>query len=419
MVWTQIAYMVIYIAPPSSQVTMAANPNTRFIKLVLLALAAAIVLSRMVVTRGFLKEMNRFFLMFIALASLSVLWSIDRSVTIDRLVTLASMTLVCVACGVGAWQPKRFQELIRPALSLILIASLVAGVLHPGLVTEHGDTLSLKSAWRGLTPQKNVFGEIASFGAILWMHAWFARERRGWRSLLGAVMALTCVVLSRSSTSLLCTAFALVFMAILMRSGAGMRRYMPYIVVLFAGVVITYALAVMNVVPGIERILLDPVMRLTGKNLTFSGRTQIWHLVQLNIARHPYLGSGYGAYWGAGPVPSSPSYIFVLRMWGFWPTESHNGYIEITNDLGYAGLMCALGYIFAYLWQCIRLFRFDRAQAVLFMAILFQQSLLNLSESTWLDLDNFCFTIMTVATALLARALYEHRRAASLARRAT
>ncbi|HKS94694.1 MAG TPA: O-antigen ligase family protein [Terriglobia bacterium] len=411
----QLAYMVIYIAPPPGQVTMAADPNTRLIKLALLALGTAVVLSRWQVARRLLKEMNRFLLLFMALAVLSLVWSIDRSVTAARLVTLASMVMTCFAFGAGAWNPRRFQDVVRPAISLVLIASLIIGVIDPNLVTEVGNTISLKDAWRGLTAQKNVFGELASFGAILWLHAGLARQVRGWRALAGAGIALTCLILSRSSTSLFCTAYAAVFLIILARSGPAMRRYMPYVVAAFTGMSVLYVLAIMNVVPGIERILIDPVLSLTGKSLTFSGRTVIWQIVGWNIGRHPYLGSGYGAYWGAGPVPSSPSYAFIRLMWGFWPTEAHNGYLDIRNDLGDAGLACLVAYIGAYILQCVRLYRFDRAQAALFLAFLFQQVLLNLSESTWLNVNNFCFTIMTVATVMISRALNEHSRASRVA----
>lgn len=407
MLWVQVGYMVVTIMPATAKVAMEPSQTKRLIKFGLLVLGIMVVAARTASARRILQALNRPFLFFIGLAVLSIAWSIDRSVTATRLVALASMVMVCFAFGTGAWHPRRFQDVLRPAITVILLASLVVGLIDPALVTEVGNTISLKNAWRGLTSQKNVFGELSSFGVIFWLHAWLAKEMR-WHYALGGVgVAATCLILSRSSTSLFCTAFAVVFMLILMRSGPATRRYMPYIVVLFAAACVTYGLAVMNVVPGLERILIDPLVSLTGKNLTFSGRTQIWHLIKENIARHPYLGSGFGAYWGAGPVPSSPSYVFVERMWGFWPTEAHNGYYDMRNALGIVGLLCLFAYMFVFLRQSLRLIRIDRVQATLFLALLFQQTILNLTESTWLDLDNVSFTVMTAATVMLARALLE------------
>ena len=410
MVWIQLGYMVLTVHHTPARaalVALAPSPMTRLIKLALLLLGVVVVGSRSLVARRVLAVLNRPLLAFMALAGASLAWSIDPPVTAARLVALASMGMVCLAFGVSAWRPQRFQAVLRPAITLILLASLLAGLLDPTLVKEVGDTISLKDAWRGLTSQKNVFGELSSFGVIFWLHAGLARQVHWTRGLAGVALAAICLVLSRSSTSLFCTAFAVLFLLILMRPGPAVRRYLPYIVLVFTAACVGYSLAVLNVVPGLERLLIDPLVALTGKNLTFSGRTEIWQLIRENIARHPYLGSGFGAYWGAGPVPSSPSYVFVQRMWGFWPTEAHNGYYDMRNDLGIAGLLCLFGYLLAYLRQCLQLLRTDRAQAVLFLALLFQQLLINLTESTWLDLDNFSFTVMTAATVMLARALLE------------
>lgn len=414
MVSFQIVFMVLNLhdqalgGDPGNP--MGANPLFRAYKLTLMGLGVMVMSSRMAVTRGVLKQINQFFLVFLALAVASVAWSIDASATMARLATLAAAVTVCLAFGVAAWYPRRLQDVIRTPLTLILVASLIVGMYDPSLVKETGTDISLKNAWLGLTSQKNEFGEVSTFALILWFHGWLTRDVPWYRALPGVAIAGTCLLLSRSSTSLFCSTFAITLMLILLRSGSIAKRYHPYIVGAFATICILYGLAVMQVVPGIERVLLDPITGFTGKNLTFSNRTEIWGIVQENIARHPYLGSGYGAYWGAGPVPSSPSYEFVGRMGGFWPTESHNGYYEIRNDLGMVGLLCLFGYMFVFLRQSLKLFPVDRAQATLFLALLFYQTLLNLSESTWLDIYNFCFSVMTVATVALARALLEQRK---------
>lgn len=417
MISCQIIFMVLNIhrlqqqtAPPPGYNGMGASPLFRTYKLTLMALGAMVMSSRMSMTTAVLKQLNRFFVAFLVLASLSVVWSIASSATMARLVTLAAAVVVCFAFGVGAWYPRRLQDVIRTPLTLILVASLLVGMYDPTLVKETGNDISLHNSWLGLTSQKNEFGEVSTFALILWFHGWLTKELPWHRSLPGIAVAGTCLLLSRSSTSLFCSTFVIMLMLILLRSGSVAKRYHPYIVGAFATVCILYGLAVMQVVPGIERIMLDPVTAFTGKSMTFSNRTVIWGVVQENIARHPYLGSGYGAYWGAGPVPSSPSYEFLGLMGGFWPTETHNGYFEMRNDLGLVGLLCLLGYMFVFLRQSLALFRVDRAQATLFLALLFDQTLLNLSESTWLDIYNFCFSVMTVATFALARALVEHRK---------
>jgi O-antigen ligase len=158
-------------------------------------------------------------------------------------------------------------------------------------------------------------------------------------------------------------------------------------------------------VPGLS-LLLEPIAAITGKDTTFSNRSTIWEIIKEHIQLHPFLGTGYGAYW-VGPVPSSPSYTFLGRMF-FYPSESHNGYLEIVNDLGFVGMIVLFGYLIVYVRQSLQLMRFDRAQGALFLSLFFEQAIMNLSESTWLVVNSaFLFTIMTLATFALARSLLQ------------
>ena len=100
----------------------------------------------------------------------------------------------------------------------------------------------------------------------------------------------------------------------------------------------------------------------------------------------------------------------LLKLLYGLPNEAHNGYLEIVNDLGFIGLACLLGYLLLWVKQSLRLMKFDRAQAVLFLAIFFQQAITNLTESTWLAINSaFAIAVVTLATFALARALLEQR----------
>jgi O-antigen ligase len=205
----------------------------------------------------------------------------------------------------------------------------------------------------------------------------------------------------------LATILSTLFMLLVMVAPSNLRRFMPYIVSSFAVLVVVYALAVLNLVPGMS-VLLDPVAELSGKDMTFSNRAVIWDIIKEHIQLAPVLGSGYGAYW-TGPVPSSPSFTFLSRMY-FYPTQSHNGYLEIVNDLGFVGLTCLLGYLVSWVYQSLQLMKFDRGQSMLFLALFFQQAITNLSESTWLAINSaFAIAVATLATFSLSRALLDQR----------
>src|SRR5882757_770020 len=411
--WVLIIYLAVPIQYFSGDMNLnndtamgGPNPIARAIKLGLLACSVVIGLWRSRLAWFELKSLNPFFLAFVALVPLSALWSIEPSTTINRYITLLSIVSVCLAFTLLGWNRTRFQDVVRPVVTALLVASVIFGILHPEYAIEIGEG-TLKNSWRGLTDQKNQFGMLSSFGVVFWLHAWFSKEKKWWIAFPFIGLSFTCVLLSRSSTSLLATILSTLFMLLVMVAPSNLRRFMPYVVSSFAVLVVVYALAVLNVVPGMS-MLLDPVADLAGKDMTFSNRAVIWDIIKEHIQLAPVLGSGYGAYW-TGPVPSSPSYTFLSRMY-FYPTQSHNGYLEIVNDLGFVGLTCLLGYLVSWVYQSLQLMKFDRGQSMLFLALFFQQAITNLSESTWLAINSaFAIAVVTLATFSLSRALLDQR----------
>ena len=411
MLGIMIAYLLIppsYYSGQKMDLTtmLAPSPVARTIKLALLSISVLLILWRAPLAWVMLRRVNVFFFMFLALVPASAIWSIDPSATINRYVSILSIVSVCFAFTLVSWQTNRYQSVVRTVLTLLVLGSLLFTAAFPELAIEAGEG-TLKNAWRGLTSQKNQFGTLTSFAFVFWLHAILSKEVRFWIAAPFAAISLVCVLLSRSSTSLLASLMSAVFMLMLLRAPNTMRRYMPYLVGTFATIVVIYAVAVLKVVPGLD-VLLTPITSITGKDLTFSNRSEIWIIIKEHIALRPYLGSGYGAYW-VGPVPTSPSYVFFARMY-FYPTESHNGYIEVVNDLGAAGLLVLLGYLIIFVRQSLQLLRINRTQGALFLSLFFQQAILNLSESMWLQINAaFAFSLLTLATFCMARSLVESR----------
>jgi exopolysaccharide production protein ExoQ len=410
--------MVILLTVPKDFISLVAEPpspsasdvGTYFnslLWLVVFALGGFMLLWRARLAMLLVRELNIAFLLFCALILASTLWSADPGVTLERFRRVITISGCCLAAMLVGWHRGRFQELVRPGVTLLLVASILEGMVFPKIGIHDPSIAELKNSWRGVTGQKNILGGLATYGVILWYHAWLQRDAATWKILSGMAVSLTCLILSRSSTSLLTTVFSLFFLTLALRSPANLRRYTPYFVGLFSVLVALYACAALGVIPGLQ-MLLDPITALTGKDAhTATGRAPIWALIKAEIARHPYLGIGYGAYW-TGPIPGTASYIFVTAIY-FYAYSAHNGYLEVTNDLGYVGLACLIAYVLVYVKQSLRLWKIDRYQSALFLALLFQQGLENLSEAEWLQVTTVNFLVMTLATCALARALLDHK----------
>jgi O-antigen ligase len=363
----------------------------------------------------FLRDLNPFLLAFVVLATASLIWSIDQPVTIRRVVRLYTMVMACTAFTLVAWHRERFQNVMRTLITLLLAASVVFVNVAPDLAIHHvPDHPELMNAWHGVTVGKNVLGSIASVGFLLWLHAWLSREGNKLVILGGMGLSGLCLVMSRSQTSIMATVFASTFMLILLSTPGTMRRYLPYFIVIFATTILIYALAVLHLVPGLDA-LLEPITLLTGKDLTFSGRTYIWYVLDQHIHLNPWLGTGYGAYW-VGPYPTSPSYQMMTQLL-FYPTEGHNGYLDVINDLGAVGGVCLFGYFLMYIRTSLRLLILDRYQAGIYLTLLFRGFIADMSESHWFSVFSVDFVIMTLATTSLTRSLLQARAAKQAAQR--
>lgn len=354
------------------------------------------------------RTLNPFLALFVALAVASVVWSIDPSLSVRRLVRMGTIVLVCVAFVLVAWHARRFQNVVRPLLTWMLAGSLLFGLSFPEYAIHQQASAELVGAWRGLANHKNGLGDLASIALILWFHAGLTREVRPLSALAGGAVSAACLVLSRSSTSMVASIVVMLFVLAALHGPHLLRRFVPHAVVLLMGLLMLYTLTILDLIPSLGA-LMAPITALTGKGTTLTGRTEIWAILADHVSLRPWFGSGYAAYWTGGPVAGTESYEFVRRMGSFYPGSAHNGYMEVVNDLGRAGLAVLLAYMASHLRQSFRMLRIDRRQGALYLGLFLQQVITNISETHWFSVLSIDFVLMTLATTALARGLMEQR----------
>jgi exopolysaccharide production protein ExoQ len=383
------------------------NTQDRIFKVLMLVVGISVIATNLALVKSLMKRsMNVGFMAFMVLIPLSAIWSYDRNATLLRFVSLASVVMVCLGISLAGWHRQRFQQLTIPPLMYILIVSLLVGAMYPDRIIERGDDLSQKDAWHGITLTKNQFGMAASLGVIIFFNKFLGREGSAPWAIIGTLIAFTCLILSRSNTSLLSAMIPIMFMVMVMRVPVVKQRYTPHLIIGLVVVLILYECVIQDVIPG-AYTLMSPIRAMTGKDGSLSGRTIIWDAIKEHIRAAPWLGTGYGAYWTASPTPESPSYIFMYLMF-FYPSEAHNGYLDIVNDLGYVGLICLAIFLISYVRQGIELMKFDRTQAALYLSLLFHQLVMNMSESEWFARDTV-FTVIMLGVCCMGRALHEGR----------
>jgi O-antigen ligase len=412
LVSTLIVLMIVpegfnYSSVVAGQIPTSGNLVSRLLWLGLLAGATTVVLWRAGLTWMLLRSLNPWLPAFALLAIVSAAWSIDPMLTVRRDIRLITMLLVALVLVLVAWHPRRVQALLRNLLTCMLAGSVVFALAAPHLAIHQETSPELLGAWRGLSNHKNTFGALSCITTLLWLHAGLARESRWPRALAGWVLAATCLLLSRSATSLIAVTLGTLVLLLLLCAPRNLRPFTGLAVASIFLFLLLYSLALLQLIPGL-RVLLAPITALTEVDTSFTGRRYIWNIISEHVARSPIVGTGYGAYW-AGPTPDSPSYEFVMRMGSFYPGSAHNGYLEVINDLGWVGLICLLCYLLTYLIQALRIYGANHRQGALYLVLLIQQAIANLSESHWLNVLSVSFVFMTLATAGLGRLLLEAR----------
>lgn len=264
---------------------------------------------------------------FIVLAFASIAWSPDPVDALRRSV-LIGLTLLFGICLAECYTPREQMLLILLTGVAAVLASFFVVAVAPSYAYGY------QGEWKGIFGHKNGLGIYLIF---LMSPVFFMRLKR---SLLGIAMvcmvslAAVLVIMSESRTGwLLAFVFGCYVCAykLIDRFCRRDAKLLSITVMSVAGLLITFAVA-----------RYDTLVGLLGKSADFSGRFEIWQAVALAISKHPYLGYGYGGFWGDSHGESMNVELAV----GFPLGHAHNGYLNLWLQLGVLGLAL-------FLWSLI------------------------------------------------------------------
>jgi O-antigen ligase len=217
--------------------------------------------------------------------------------------------------------PWRTFNLIANVILVILVASVLVSILTPQ-IGQHG--APFQGVWRGMFNNKNFLGQLAFFGLVTSWPYW--RHRRyHTRAAIGAGVAMLCLwgSVSGTSISVALISTALLFLFFVTRKLGVSQR--ATLIILFAAALASYFL---------QSAFLELFVTSLGKDLTFTGRDEIWtHMWEIGAER-PLFGHG-------------PYYLIIdqitmdwLRNQVIFPQlrSAHNSYVETFVEAGAFGL---------------------------------------------------------------------------------
>jgi exopolysaccharide production protein ExoQ len=273
---------------------------------------------------------NKTLMIFYFYFAMSILWSSDPGGSFKRLIKDFGLLFVAALIFTEKDPMEAVRAIYVRCAFFLLPLSMVFIKWFPiyGRVYGIGGEMTLT----GVTTQKNSLGEIVLIFSLflVWDYLEMRRavETTRRKNIPWALIALLLnggwlLHLSDSKTATVCT---IVGIFLIVRSGRLLSKTISRLV--FIG-----ALSLPFLVFFSQQFgqVIAPLMAALGRDMTFTGRTEIWQHININTV-NPLIGYGYWNFWGG------PGGDLVNQAMRSLIPNAHNGYLDLYLDGGILGL---------------------------------------------------------------------------------
>lgn len=321
---------------------------------------------------------------------MSFAWSDYTSLTLRYGIQLVLTVIIAVAIGYRL-APMTFVKIVFATSAMGGLASLLLG-------RARSDGMG----YLGIHASKNALADASSVLIIASLAVLVDRRlSMRWRLPALAAMFLGAVllVMGQSSGALVSTmAVILVFGVIIL-----LQRLTPYmrLVAIALAVVLGAAIAMLlsSLSDELARLFLD----VTGKDITLTGRTDLWAVAFGQIAERPLLGVGFQAFW----VPGQP---LAEQLWADFGIAGRSGFnfhnTPISNavEIGILATAAQALIFIAAAWACLGWAIRSPSAASVFFALF----MVRLFMLMWIEVVYF-YQFSAGTAIIIAAICYAHR----------
>lgn len=288
-------------------------------------------------------QKNIWIWLVVGIAMASLFWSVAPEITQRRSILLLGTTLFGIYLAMRYTLREQLQ-LLAWVCGIVVVLSFLLGIALPsyGLMTfQEGGAHA--GAWRGILPHKNILGRFMNLSAIIFLllaisNSIFHRKYR-WVLWAGFVLSIALIILTTSKTALVVFLTLTIILPLYSALRGNYTQVVPSMIalVLVGG---SAATLLLDNLPVIASAL--------GKDLTLTGRTDIWAVMLELISERPLFGYGFNAFW-QGWDHEVTAYIWRTLEWE--SPYGHNGFMDLLAELGISGLAV---FFLSYVTACIR-----------------------------------------------------------------
>lgn len=308
---------------------------------------------------------DKLLFIFLAWCFLSLSWSGFPAVSFKRFFQFATTVWVCLAVLLNVDSPEDVVRLMRYLYNIYIPLCLLSVILVAGAMDP--ETMS----WRGLAPSKNHLGQACLISILVYLEWILHGSTKARFVAFGYLMVSVLLLLgSRSTTSLLAILLLAAWQGLVLFN----RHFAsPRVGSVFMGLVALSLLIFLGITFLGDKVLLNMITEMLGKDPSFTGRTDLWKYIFREVKNHWFMGCGFGGFW----LPDHSALQIIYEDFVWLPNQSHNGYLDILNELGVVGL-----FMFGLMTvRCLASFaNKDRVNYLMWFAI--SALIVNLQEST-------------------------------------
>lgn len=328
---------------------------------------------------------DKWLMITLIICILSILWSFDYEQTMRRLIALIGTT----AFGVFlAWRysVREIVNLLAISLGLSALLSLCFVLLLPSYGVATG---IFDGNWKGVYTHKNHLGRFMTLGSFaLLLMAIYTRKYR--TAKWGMFFLTVLLVVKSNSKSALIILLLVVVCSFLIK----VLNFNTYILISFITVLFLFSAIL---IAGVF-LNADYLTNLIGRDLTLTGRTEIWQAVLDKIKEHPILGYGYNAFWS---TYSEYSYVWKAMHWE--APHAHNGYLELILDIGLIGFLPFIMGLIVNFYKSIKIYiLYGTIEGVWMIGFLLILLVSSITEITFMRTNNI-YWVLYVASVLSLR----------------
>ncbi|MBL7217585.1 MAG: O-antigen ligase family protein [Desulfobacteraceae bacterium] len=286
---------------------------------------------------------EKYLTVFLVWCLLSLMWSDFPLVSFKRLFQVVTAFTVSSAVLLNERPSEEISSCFRIILYLFIPLSFIS------ILFVHGAIDPTTLAWRGLAQSKNHLGQISLVSIIIWYHT--MRKGSVISKLMSAFMLIISLVLllgSESATSISTLAFLVIF-AVVLKLDEKFRSLTMGGSFLVLVIVASLAITISIFFLGPE--VIGSLFKYFGKDVTFTGRTDLWSSIFGEAKGHLLIGCGFAGFW----VIDNPDLITLYKDFIWLPNQAHNGYLDILNETGLVGLSLFILMVVTYFTHAVRL----------------------------------------------------------------